>query len=78
MLQDRKEKRIGIFICHCGKNIAGGVEINALLETSRKLEGVVFVTDNKFSCSEEGQIAIQDAIKDNDLNRNRSGFRRFD
>ncbi|RKY29915.1 MAG: disulfide reductase [Candidatus Omnitrophota bacterium] len=69
MLQDRKEKRIGIFICRCGKNIAGGVDIKALLETSRKLEGVVFVADNKFSCSEEGQIAIQDAIKDNDLNR---------
>jgi len=69
MSQDRKEKRIGIFICHCGKNIAGGVDIKALLETSRKLEGVVFVTDNKFSCSEEGQIAIQNAIKDNDLNR---------
>ncbi len=69
MSQDRKEKRIGIFICHCGKNIAGGVDIKALLETSRKLEGVVFVADNKFSCSEEGQIAIQDAIKDNDLNR---------
>jgi len=69
MSQDSKEKRIGIFICHCGKNIAGGVDIKALLETSRKLEGVVFVTDNKFSCSEEGQIAIQDAIKDNDLNR---------
>ena len=69
MLQDRKEKRIGIFICHCGKNISGGVDIKALLETSRKLEGVVFVTDNKFSCSEEGQIAIQGAIEDNDLNR---------
>jgi len=69
MSQDKKEKRIGIFICHCGKNIAGGVDIKALLEISKKLEEVVFVTDNKFSCSEEGQIAIQDAIKDNDLNR---------
>jgi heterodisulfide reductase subunit A2 len=69
MLQDKKEKRIGIFICHCGKNIAGGVDIKALLETSRKLEGVILVTDNKFSCSEEGQAAIQDAIKDNELNR---------
>jgi heterodisulfide reductase subunit A2 len=69
MSQDKKEKRIGVFICHCGKNIAGGVDIKALLESSRKLEGVVFVTDNKFSCSEEGQIAIQNAIKDNDLNR---------
>jgi len=69
MSQDKKEKRIGIFICHCGKNIAGGVDIKVLLEISKKLEDVVFVTDNKFSCSEEGQIAIQDAIKDNDLNR---------
>jgi len=69
MAQDKKEKRIGVFICHCGKNIAGGVDIDTLLKYSRKLEGVVFVTDNKFSCSEEGQIAIQNAIKDNDLNR---------
>ncbi|MBN1521257.1 MAG: CoB--CoM heterodisulfide reductase iron-sulfur subunit A family protein [Candidatus Aureabacteria bacterium] len=45
------------------------MDIKALLESSRKLEGVVFVTDNKFSCSEEGQIAIQNSIKDNDLNR---------
>jgi len=69
MAQDKKEKRIGVFICHCGKNIAGGVDIGTLLKYSRKLEGVVFVTDNKFSCSEEGQIAIQNAIKDNDLKR---------
>ncbi len=69
MAQDKKEKRIGVFICHCGKNIAGGVDIKALLESSGKLEGVVFVTDNKFSCSEEGQIDIQNAIKDNELNR---------
>jgi len=69
MAQGKKEKRIGVFICHCGKNIAGGVDIKALLESSGKLEGVVFVTDNKFSCSEEGQIDIQNAIKDNDLNR---------
>ena len=66
---DKKEKRIGVFICHCGKNIAGGVDIEALLERSRELEGVVFVTDNKFSCSEEGQTAIQNAIKDNNLDR---------
>jgi len=69
MSQDKKEKRIGVFICHCGKNIAGGVDIEALLEYSRNLEGIVFVTDNKFSCSEEGQIAVHDAIKDNGLNR---------
>ncbi|MFA5276749.1 MAG: CoB--CoM heterodisulfide reductase iron-sulfur subunit A family protein [Candidatus Omnitrophota bacterium] len=69
MAQDKKQKRIGVFICHCGKNIAGGVDIEALVESSKKLEGVVFVTDNKFSCSEEGQIAIQNTIKDNELGR---------
>lgn len=69
MAQDKKGKRIGVFICHCGKNIAGGVDIEALLESSRELEGVVFVTDNKFSCSEEGQIDIQNAVKDNNLDR---------
>ncbi len=69
MARDKKEKRIGVFICHCGKNIAGGVNIEVLLKSSKMLDGIVFVTDNKFSCSEEGQIAIQNAIKDNDLNR---------
>ena len=67
--QDQRDKRIGVFICHCGKNIAGGVDIQALLEDSRNLKGVIFVTDNKFSCSEEGQISIQNAIKDNNLGR---------
>jgi len=69
MVREKKEKRIGIFICHCGKNVAGGVDIKALIESSRRLEGVVFVEDNKFSCSEEGQIAVQDAVKNNDLDR---------
>jgi len=69
LAQDKEQKRIGVFICHCGKNIAGGVNIKALVESSKKLEGVVFVTDNKFSCSEEGQIAIQNATKDNELGR---------
>ena len=69
MIQNKKGKRIGVFICHCGKNIAGGVDIDALLEYSKGLQDVVFVTDNKFSCSEEGQVAIQNAIKENNLNR---------
>ena len=64
-----QEKRIGIFICHCGKNIAGGVDIKALVQSSRGLKGVVFVIDNKFSCSEEGQVAVQGAIKHERLDR---------
>ncbi|MDP8218581.1 MAG: CoB--CoM heterodisulfide reductase iron-sulfur subunit A family protein [Candidatus Theseobacter exili] len=64
-----KKTGIGVFICQCGKNIAGGVDIPALLDFSRGLEEVVFVADNKFSCSEEGQIVIQNAIRDSDLER---------
>jgi heterodisulfide reductase subunit A len=69
MSDGKREKRIGVFICHCGKNIAGGVDIKALLESSSKIQGVVFVIDGKFCCSEDGQVAIQDAIKDRELDR---------
>jgi len=65
----KEEKRVGVFICHCGKNIAGGVDINALIEHASQLEGVVAALDNRFSCSEEGQMLIQDAVKKYNLNR---------
>jgi len=66
---DKKRKRIGIFICHCGMNIAGGLNTEALVEHSKKIQGVVFVVDNKFCCSEDGQVAIQKAIRDQKLDR---------
>jgi heterodisulfide reductase subunit A len=65
----KEEKRVGVFICHCGKNIAGGVDIDALLEHARQLEGVVVAQDNRFFCSEEGQTSIQDAVRQHNLNR---------
>ena len=65
----KEKKRVGVFICHCGKNIAGGVDINALMEYAKQLPDVVFVADNKFSCSEEGQTTIQNAIRKHNLNR---------
>jgi heterodisulfide reductase subunit A len=68
-MRDEQDKRIGVFICHCGKNIAGGVSIEALVEGSRSIRGVVFATDNKFSCSEDGQVDIQKAIQDQKLDR---------
>jgi len=67
---DRKrEKRIGVFICHCGKNIAGGINIEALDEHSKQIPGVVFTVENKFCCSEDGQNDIQKAIRDQKLDR---------
>lgn len=64
-----EEIRIGVFICHCGTNIAGTVDIKALTKFSKKLLNVVFSNENMFMCSEEGQRMITNAIKDNKLNR---------
>jgi len=65
----KKENRIGVFICHCGKNIAGGLNIEALVESSKNIQGVAYVVDNKFSCSEDGQTDIQKIIQDQKLDR---------
>ena len=68
-MDGKKKIRIGIFICHCGMNIAGGLNIEALVESSRQIQGVVYVVENKFCCSEDGQVAVQKAIKDQKLDR---------
>jgi heterodisulfide reductase subunit A len=65
----KKERRIGVFICHCGKNIAGGLDIEALVDYSKKIQGVLFVDENKFCCSEDGQGVVQKAIQEQKLDR---------
>lgn len=61
--------RIGVFICHCGTNIAGSVNISEVVEAAKKMPQVVFVDDNKYTCSEPGQASIRQAIIENGLNR---------
>jgi len=61
--------RIGVFLCHCGSNIAGAVNIPEVAEVARKLPQVVHVEDNKFTCSDPGQASIQQAITEHKLNR---------
>ena len=61
--------RIGVFICHCGTNIAGTVDIAEVMAAAEKMPQVVFVDDNKYTCSEPGQASIRDAIIANRLNR---------
>ena len=68
-MNTEKEKRIGVFICHCGKNIAGGLNIKVLVESSKQIQGVAYVVDNKFSCSEDGQVDIKKTIQDQKLDR---------
>jgi heterodisulfide reductase subunit A2 len=61
--------RIGVFVCHCGHNIAGYLDVPALVEAARKLPNVVLATDNLFTCSDAGLAEIRAAIAERALNR---------
>jgi heterodisulfide reductase subunit A len=61
--------RIGVFVCHCGLNIARVIDVEEVVDYSRKLNGVVYATDLKYACSESGQEDIINAIKENKLDR---------
>jgi heterodisulfide reductase subunit A len=58
-----------VFLCHCGKNIAGTVGISELLNELRKDDQEIIVKDHMFLCSEDGQKLIKDSIKESDLDR---------
>jgi heterodisulfide reductase subunit A len=61
--------RVGVFICHCGNNIAGTVDVAKVAEEARKMHGVVFATTYMYTCSEPGQEEIREAIKRENLDR---------
>jgi len=61
--------RVGVFICHCGVNIAGKVDVARVAETIGKMPEVAFATEYKFMCSSPGQKLVSDAIKEHGLNR---------
>ena len=61
--------RIGVFLCHCGINIAGVLDINDLEAYARDIPNVVHVENNTFLCSDEGQKRIQEKIAELGLNR---------
>ncbi|MEO0266628.1 MAG: CoB--CoM heterodisulfide reductase iron-sulfur subunit A family protein [candidate division WOR-3 bacterium] len=63
------EIRIGVYICHCGTNIAGKVRVSEVVEFVKKLPGVVVARDYKYMCSDPGQALIKEDIKKFDLNR---------
>lgn len=61
--------RIGVYICHCGSNIAGKVDVKAVTEFAAQLPDVEVCRDYLFMCSEPGQKLILKDIQDNNLNR---------
>ncbi|MEE8384369.1 MAG: FAD-dependent oxidoreductase, partial [Dehalococcoidia bacterium] len=66
---ERGEPRIGVFVCHCGSNIAGVVDIPQVVDYSRTLPGVIYSQSQMFSCAGNTQQEIVEAIRDQRLNR---------
>jgi len=64
-----QESRIGVFVCHCGINIGGIVDVPAVTEYARTLPNVVFAENNLYTCSQDAQKIIKDAIREHKLNR---------
>ncbi len=61
--------RIGVFVCHCGHNIAGYLDVPTLVESARGLPHVVLAHDSLFTCSDAGLAEIRSAITEHKLNR---------
>jgi heterodisulfide reductase subunit A len=60
-------KRIGIFVCHCGTNIAGTLDVARVVKEINKFPEVVYAVDYKYMCSDPGQQLIRDHIRDDRL-----------
>ena len=63
------EPRIGVFICHCGTNIASVVDVEAVTEYAKTLGGVVHAQNTLYTCSQDTQEVIKGIIVEKDLNR---------
>jgi heterodisulfide reductase subunit A len=64
-----EEVRVGVFICNCGSNIAGFINVPEVVEFAKKLKGVVFADSGRWSCSVDYLSSIQEYIKQHNLNR---------
>lgn len=66
---DQEGLRIGVFVCHCGKNIGGVVDVGEVKKYAATLPDVVFSKDNLYSCSQDTQALIKETIDKEKLNR---------
>ena len=64
-----EDPRIGVFVCHCGINIGGVINVPRVKEYARTLRQVVYVDENLYTCSQDTQEKIKNAITENKLNR---------
>ncbi len=68
MAEAKEQPRIGVFICHCGTNIAGSLSIEEVKEYAETLPGVVVADEYQYMCSTPGQKKIVEAIEEHNLN----------
>jgi heterodisulfide reductase subunit A-like polyferredoxin len=61
--------RIGVFVCHCGSNIGGFLDVPSVAEYSKSLPNVVHAEDNLYTCSQDSVEIIKERIAEHDLNR---------
>ena len=66
---EQEPLRIGVFVCNCGKNIAGVVDVEEVKKYAATLPDVVISTDNLYSCSEDTQVLIKETVVKEKLNR---------
>ena len=60
-------ERIGVFVCHCGLNIAGSVDVARVVEEISHYPGVVHAERHMYMCSDPGQEVIRNAIREKGL-----------
>jgi heterodisulfide reductase subunit A len=65
----QEEPRIGVFVCHCGINIGGVVNVPEVVEYAKTLPNVAYAEANLYTCSQDTQKLIKEKIQENNLNR---------
>ncbi|NIS70364.1 MAG: FAD-dependent oxidoreductase [Proteobacteria bacterium] len=65
----KEEPHIGVFVCHCGINIGGVVDVPQVREFAKGLDNVVYVEENLYTCSQDTQEKIKKAVEEYNLNR---------
>ncbi|MHB9074377.1 MAG: FAD-dependent oxidoreductase [Desulfobaccales bacterium] len=68
-IKPEDQPRIGVFICNCGINIGGYIDIPELLKYAKTLPNVAYVEDNLFTCSQDTQVRMTGNIEEHQLNR---------
>ena len=64
-----KKPKIGVYVCHCGINIAKTVDVEAVAEFASRLPNVKVARNYSYMCSDPGQLLIREDIKNEGLNR---------